>query len=137
LPALEANKVLLQEGVNWIRNNPKKFSWLIWRRFIHFWRLWPKMATKRNKIIAKLTSGVYLPLAFLGMILSYKKYWQKTLLLIFLFISFTLAYLPFFCMIRYRVPIDPLILVFTGYTFSIILEKLRIKVNLKENPFTR
>jgi len=122
LPITEADKIFWKEGINWIKNNPDKFSWLVWCRLIHFWRLWPKMATKKNKLIAKLTSGVYFPLALIGIIFSYKKYWEKTLLLIFLFVSFTLAYLPFYCMIRYRIPIDPLILVFTGYSITLFIK---------------
>jgi len=117
---MQADKLFWKEGLKWVKNNPDKFMWLLWRRFLRFWRLWPYMATKKNKIIAGLTSGIYLPLAWLGMFLSLKRYWKETLLLIFLFISYTLAYLPFHGMIRYRTPIDPLVLVFTGYTVWVI-----------------
>ena len=65
LPTLEAERVFLKESYQWVRNNPKKFGWLLWRRILHFWRLWPVMAEKREKIIAKFTSGIYLPIAWI------------------------------------------------------------------------
>jgi 4-amino-4-deoxy-L-arabinose transferase-like glycosyltransferase len=125
LPALDAEKVFLKDGLAWVGNNTNKFAWLLWRRFLHFWRLWPTMAARRDKLIAKFTSGIYLPLAWIGMALSIKNIRKKSAILIVLFVSITMGHLLFATMIRYRVPIDPLVLVFTGYTISLLYEKLR------------
>ncbi|MCS7232072.1 MAG: glycosyltransferase family 39 protein [Elusimicrobiota bacterium] len=129
LPMLEAERVFRKEAIEWVKKNPKKFIWLVYRRFLRFWRLWPYMASKRDKIIAGVTSGVYLPLAWVGIVLSLidKNYRVKSLLLFFLLVSYTLVYLPFHGMIRYRVPIDPIVLVFTGYTLHCVYEKIKGK----------
>jgi len=124
MPKLEADRVFWKEGKEWIRDNPDKFAWLLPKRLLHFWRLWPKMASSRDKMLAKMTSGIYFPLAFAGVILSFRRYWKKTLLLILLFVSFTAAYLPFYCMVRYRVPLDPIVLIFTGYVLAEAVKKV-------------
>ncbi|PKM92545.1 MAG: hypothetical protein CVU80_02785, partial [Elusimicrobia bacterium HGW-Elusimicrobia-4] len=108
----------------WIKNNPEKFRWLVKRRLIHFWRLYPMMAYKWQKVVAMMTSGIYIPLCLIGIILSIKNF-QKTSLLICLFIIYTLVHLPFVATLRFRIPIDPYIIIFAAYTIHFIWIKLK------------
>ncbi|MBN1384083.1 MAG: glycosyltransferase family 39 protein [Elusimicrobia bacterium] len=124
LPRAEAEKIFKQEATEWIKNNPDKFMWLVKRRFIHFWRLYPMMAYKWQKIAAMFTSGLYIPLCFIGIILSIKNF-RETSLLISLFIIYTMVHLPFAVVLRYRVPIDAYIIIFASYTIHIIWLKLK------------
>ena len=124
LPRMESEKIFKQEAIDWIKSNPEKFRWLLKRRLIHFWRLYPMMAYKWQKIAAMITSGIYIPLCFMGIILSIKNF-KNTSLLIFLFIIYTAVHLPFATMIRYRTPIDPYIIIFAAYTIHFIWTKLK------------
>ncbi|MFH1540806.1 MAG: glycosyltransferase family 39 protein [Elusimicrobiota bacterium] len=124
LPRMESEKIFKKEAIEWIKNNPEKYRWLMKKRLIHFWRLYPMMAYKWQKIVAFLTSGMYILLCWVGVVLSIKKF-KKTSLLIFLLIIFTLAYLPFVVVIRYRVPLDPYIIIFASYTIHFIWTKLK------------
>ncbi|MBI5574565.1 MAG: glycosyltransferase family 39 protein [Elusimicrobia bacterium] len=124
LPRIEAEKIFEKEAKEWIKNNPEKFRWLLKKRLIHFWRLYPMMAYKWQKIAAMITSGIYIPLCFIGIILSIKNF-KNTSLLIFLFIVYTLVHLPFAVLIRYRVPVDPYIIIFASYTIHFIWIKLK------------
>lgn len=124
LPRMESERIFKQEAIDWIKNNPGKFKWLVKRRLIHFWRLYPMMAYKWQKIAATVTSGIYIPLCFVGIILSIKNF-SKTSLLIFLFIVYTLVHLPFAVVLRYRVPIDPYIIILASYTIHFIWIKLK------------
>lgn len=124
LPRMESEKVFKKEAIKWIKNNPEKFRWLVKRRLIHFWRLYPMMAYMWQKYIAMITSGIYIPLCFIGIILSIRNL-QKTSLFIALFIIYTMVHLPFAVVIRYRVPIDPYIIIFASYTIHTLWLKLR------------
>lgn len=124
LPRAEAEKIFKKEAKEWIKNNPEKFRWLIKKRLIHFWRLYPMMAYKWQKVSAMLTSGLYIPLCFAGIILSIKNF-QKTSLFISLFVIFTLVHLPFAVVMRYRVPIDAYVIIFASYTLYTIWIKLK------------
>lgn len=117
LPLPERDKFCREKALGWIKNNPGKFSWLLYKRFFHFWRLYPIIAYKGEKIAAVATSGLYFPLAAIGILLSLPMF-KKTSLLLALFISYTAVHLFFATMIRYRVPIDPFVLIFTAYALE-------------------
>ena len=117
LPLPERDKFCREKALGWIKNNPDKFSWLLYKRFFHFWRLYPMIAYKGEKIAAIATSGLYFPLAAIGIFLSLAMF-KKTSLLMALFLSYTVVHLFFATMIRYRVPIDPFVLIFTAYTLE-------------------
>lgn len=124
LPRMESEKIFKQEATGWIKSNPEKFRWLVKRRLIHFWRLYPMMAYRWQKIAAMLTSGFYIPLCFIGIILSIRNF-RKTSLFIALFFIYTLVHLPFAVVLRYRVPIDPYIIIFASYTIHFLWIKLK------------
>ncbi|MFH1368201.1 MAG: glycosyltransferase family 39 protein [Elusimicrobiota bacterium] len=115
LPRMEQEEIFTRKANEWLKQNPDKFLFLLKARFLHFWRLYPMMAYKWQKLAAKLTSGVYIPLGILGIFLSYRDF-RKTSLLALLFVIFTAAHLPFVVVLRYRVPIDPYIIIFASYT---------------------
>jgi len=124
LSRMESEKIFKQDAIDWIKNNPEKFRWLVKRRLIHFWRLYPMMAYKWQKIAAMLTSGIYIPLCFIGIILSIRNF-GKTSLFIALFFIYTMVHLPFAVVLRYRVPIDPYIIIFASYTIHFLWIKLK------------
>jgi 4-amino-4-deoxy-L-arabinose transferase-like glycosyltransferase len=122
LPLVESEKIYKAEALAWIKANPEKFHFLIRKRLVHFWRLYPMMAYKWQKAAAMLTSGIYIPLCFIGIILSIKDF-KKTSLLIALFAVYTFVHLFYTAMVRYRVPIDPFIMIFAAYTVHYVYAK--------------
>lgn len=119
LPLPERDRICKEKSLGWIKSNPDKFFHLVYLRFLHFWRLYPMMAYKWQKYSAMVTSGIYIPLCFIGIILSMGKF-KKTSLLITLFAIYTAVHLPFRTMIRYRVPIDPYVIIFAVYTIWVL-----------------
>lgn len=117
LPLPERDKYCKARALTWMKGNPDKLTWLLYKRFFHFWRLYPMIAYKWEKLAAMATSGVCLPLAAIGFFLSLGLF-KKTSLLLALFVSYTLVYVFFATMIRYRVPMDPYVLMFTAYTLD-------------------
>lgn len=114
LPLPERDKYCREKALGWIKNNPDKFTWLLYRRALHFWRLYPMIAYKAEKAAAIATSGIYFPLAAIGLLLALP-FFKRISLLPALFLSYTLVHVFFATMIRYRVPIDPFVLIFAAY----------------------
>jgi len=123
LPRMEQERVFKQKSLAWLRSNPASFKKMVWLRLFHFWRLYPMMAYKWQKIVALFTSGLYIILCWIGAALSLK-YFKKTILFLGLFAIFTLVHLFFFVSVRYRVPIDPYIIIFASFTIYAILAKV-------------
>jgi|GEM_PF-1792549 len=126
LSPAEADKTFYREGIAFITGHKREYARLLGKRLVHFWRFFPLVATKTNKIIALLTSGWIIPLGFLGMALSWRGYWRASSLLILLIFSFTVVHMVFWAMIRYRVPIDPFVIIFAGFSIDTLLKKFSL-----------
>ncbi len=128
LGRIEGDKQFKREAWAFILSSPVNYLKLMRMRLFHFWRLWPKIAPKRNKLAAKLSSGWILPFGWLGIILSFKRHWRKTVILIFLFATFSFVHMMFFSAVRYRVPIDPFIIIFASYTVFRLGKKMGVRL---------
>lgn len=122
LPLLERDKYCREKALGWIRDNPGRFARLTRLRLVHFWRLYPMIAYRREKIAAMCTAGLYLPLAAAGFLLSLSNF-RKTSLLLALFISYTAVHLFFAVTLRYRVPMDPYLIILAAYAAGEALDR--------------
>jgi hypothetical protein len=109
LPLPERDKYCKEKAISWIRANPGKFRTLLYERALHFWRLYPIMAWPWQKHLAMATSGVYIPLCFLGLAAAWRRF-RETSLLLALFASYTAVHVFFVVTLRYRVPIDTFVI---------------------------
>jgi 2-polyprenyl-3-methyl-5-hydroxy-6-metoxy-1,4-benzoquinol methylase len=117
LPAKERDRFCKEKSLEWIRANPYTFTYLLYSRVLHFWRLWPMMAYRWQKYAAMATSGVYIPLAFAGMLLSLREF-KRSALLIGLLAAYTAVHLLFVVTLRYRVPVDTYVIMFAAYALA-------------------
>ena len=129
LPLPEREKYYMEKSISWIKANPDKFLWVVYKRLIHFWRLYPMIAYKWEKAAAIATSGLYLPMAALGAFLSLAAF-KKTSLLLALFASYTLLHIFFTTALRYRIPIDPFIMIFTAYALDRVYRACKIRLQI-------
>lgn len=125
LPVPERDRICKEKALSWIKANPDKFTYLLWKRFLHFWRLYPMMAYPWQKYAAMATSGVYIPLALLAFVLFWRDF-RKTSLFAAVFASFTLVHIFFVTTLRYRVPVDPYIVILAALSLAAGLKKLRL-----------
>jgi hypothetical protein len=124
LPLPERDKYCKEKSLTWIRENKEKYYYLLYLRFRHFWRLYPMMAYRWQKYAAMATSGIYIPLAFLGALLSWRNF-RNTSLLLALLGTYTLVHLFFVVTLRYRVPADPYIIMFAAYALALAWTRLK------------
>jgi hypothetical protein len=113
-----------------LTDNPRDFLTHYAFEFIHFWQLYPdRVATKndftnwKTKLLSILTFGPVLVLGVLGFLLSFSN-WRKASLMFFAIISFALGYSFFQTRIRYRIPIEPYMIIFAAYGFLILSKKV-------------
>jgi len=124
LPPLAADLRFREEAVSYIKADPGRTAALALKRFVHFWRLYPIVATTRNKIIALMTSGIILPLGWAGMILSLRRYWRRSFVLMLLPLSFSAVHMVFLANIRYRIPCDPYMIIFAAFALCALSPRL-------------
>ncbi len=127
LNEVQTNDRYFSLGMYWIIHNPVAFLQLIPKKLNKFWN--PISVSQSSWVKKYLWINVFtytpiLILAIVGFFLSLKE-WRKLLISYFLIFSFTFTAIIFFGHTRYRIPIDPLLIVFAAFTISWGYEYLR------------
>jgi 4-amino-4-deoxy-L-arabinose transferase-like glycosyltransferase len=117
------------EAVAYIKQNPRRTLELAWLKFLRFWRIWPytPQFTASFYIILSLVS--YLPVLALALI--YLVIWGRAhvvrILPILAFAGcLTAIHMLLVSSIRYRLPIEPFMIMFASFAFVRLLERLQI-----------
>ncbi|NOQ29785.1 MAG: hypothetical protein GQ570_01550 [Helicobacteraceae bacterium] len=115
------NSALKQAAFEFIKNNPERFVELAGLKFIRFWRLWP-YAPEYEKpfyIIASLLSyGVVLLLSIIFVTKYIRENFNSTLPIWVLFLYFTAVHMVLIGSIRYRLPLEPFLIIFSSYVIG-------------------
>jgi len=125
----EQDKRLYDDAISYIKKNPMHFVKLSLKRFFYFtWFPPDNLISKKVKLykkIFKLPYGFILISSIIGFILSFKKYPKEVLLIFLLICSVTFLYSIFIVgHLRYRMPIEPYIIIFSSYTIYAIWERI-------------
>ncbi len=123
LPLPERDKYCKEKALSWIAANPGKFRALVYKRSLHFWRLYPVMAWPWQKHVAMATSGIYIPLCFIGLAATWRRL-RETSLLIALFSSYTAVHIFFVVTLRYRVPIDTFVIMAAALALDYAISRM-------------
>lgn len=120
MPEPEANKFLIQNALRVIRNNPKEFLTRCIKRFLKLYRFYPHPGkgyahSETLLILASLVSyGTIFPFFVYGLFISLKRIRQYLFLYLPIF-SFTLVHTFTWALIRYRLPLEPYIIILGSY----------------------
>ena len=117
LSEVERDRYLTKATLKVIRENPSHFLKLMGIKFVRFWNILPNyegFSSLKYNLVSMLSYGPILLTGLGGMILTRKR-WIKLLILYLLIFSFTLTYMLFVGSIRYRTPIMPFFIIFSGY----------------------
>ncbi len=131
---------------------PEKFAARVGREFVHFWELYPtRLASddpeRRSNMrsmeprlssapmfdkgvrdmMSALSFGLELILGILGVGLAWRRHRRETVLLLMLILTFALGYTMFVAKLRYRIPVLPLLFVFSGVGGHAIWEGIRAR----------
>ena len=114
-----------------VLDNPRNFLKRYIGEFFHFWIFYPdpdRVITK-NKYLSTFTKWVsiisFSPIFLFSIIglFGSKRVLRHSILLVFIIISLVLAYSFFITQMRYRIPIEPYLIIFAGIGLIVSIEK--------------
>lgn len=148
LSEVERDSIFYGDAINFIKTNPLYYLKSVLKRFYYFWWFPPDGLVSGNvnsyKIFMAVPYLILLISCTIGMVTTMRENWQEGLLLIALMLSISLLYSLFVVgHLRYRVPIEPYILLFASQTIFLFIRgfvrmcvhpyRNRIEHNLKSN----
>lgn len=122
----ELDSALLTRAINTIVADPVRYLRLSLSRVEEYFKFWPSSESGLISNISRVFSfGILWPFMLYGIIMSVRqKKWAPELLIFYLFIVvYTGVHLLTWTLIRYRLPIDAILLIFAGAAFVDIKTK--------------
>lgn len=123
-----------KEGFRAIGEDPKRFLYLMYRKFIIFWNFYERpdnqnfyfMKVSTTSLKFTLGFGIIAPLGIIGLFLSLKN-WKRFLIpYAFLFV-YMISVLIFFNYARFRVPAVPILIIFAASYIDWLYSSLKVK----------
>jgi len=106
------SRIYLKEGIKYLFAQPQRIPWLLIKKILVFWYF-------RGDGKLNMFYLVLLPFSLLGIFFSFKKYsLESTSLLLIIFFDFLFRSMVFFGDPRFRYPIEPYMIIFSGVGFS-------------------
>ena len=122
LSQAEVSRFWLRVAFAYIRENPRAWGALVWRKFLFFWNGYER-ANVENLYFHRrfpgvlhlplLTFGIIAPLGLLGMFLTRGR-WRRMCLLYGVVVTYLLTALLFYVLSRYRLPVIVSLIPFAG-----------------------
>ena len=134
------DRALMARGFRFIQEEPGRYALLSLSRLVDYFMFWPASETSLiNNIGRVLSFAIFLPFMLYGLWLSFpewRRYW-----LLYAFIAFySLMHILTWAMIRYRLPVDAVLLLFAALTLSDLYHRLPARWQLMSDltqPVTR
>jgi 4-amino-4-deoxy-L-arabinose transferase-like glycosyltransferase len=134
-------QALLRRGLEFIGQDPVRYLRLSMSRIPVFFMFWPTSDSELISNISRAVSaGLLWPFMVYGLIISLSSqrrssdsFTTSPAMLLYLFITFyTLIHLLSWALIRYRLPVDAVLLVFAGLAFADLYQRIGNRLHL--NP---
>ena len=129
----KASEMALNDAIVWIKDNPLDWVVLEYRKFIRFYRITlhakPYQAI-HYKLLSIFSYGVVLVLFLYGVFLVRDKFWLYSPMLLFSLLL-TGVHMVLFASVRYRLPIEPFMIIISSYVIYNIMGKFFIEYDEK------
>ncbi|MBN2145980.1 MAG: hypothetical protein JW726_01285 [Anaerolineales bacterium] len=127
----ELDQTLMKTGIDFVIDDPERFIALTLTRIPAHFIFWPRPESSLISNLTRVQSlGIALPFGLLGVGMWISDLRRDRLakpvygqLLLLFFVIYTGVYLVTWAGIRYRLPVDPVIVMFAAYSLFSILEK--------------
>jgi hypothetical protein len=112
------DRLLMARGFRFIVNDPLRYLLLSASRTADFFMFWPSGETIPINNVGRVASfALFLPLMLYGLWLSRSR-WRDLQLLYLFMIFYTILHLLTWAMIRYRLPVDAVLLIFAALALT-------------------
>jgi len=114
---VERNSALSKAGLDYVKQDPRAFVERAWIKFIRFWRLWPYFDQYAKPLYIAMYMVTYVPIFILTLVYlafwGIREFWRIAPLLAFGG-YLTLVNVVFVTSLRYRLPLEPFMIVFAA-----------------------
>ncbi|MBU4220133.1 MAG: glycosyltransferase family 39 protein [Euryarchaeota archaeon] len=126
LSETEMNNEYKLSSLNFIKENPSSFFKIMPRKFWNMWRPNYAKASIKNHALMSLPYIIMIALALCGIYYSYQKHKNKLKWILYFFIAYNILFhLIFIGLIRYRLPVEPVLIIFAAYAISFHIHRSR------------
>jgi hypothetical protein len=110
----ELNQALTLKALEFIIADPQRYLWLDLNKTLEYFKFWPSSDSSRISNLGRVLSfGLYLPFMLLGLGLSLSR-WRRFVVLYLFMAIHTGIHLLSWPGLRYRLPVDAVLMVFAG-----------------------
>jgi len=122
----ELDQALLKRGLGFVRDDPGRYLMLSITRVDDYFRFWPSSESGLISNLSRVLSfGLLWPLMAYGLISQGRRFFSSEILILYLFIIiYTGIHLLSWALVRYRLPVDAVLIIFAGATLVEIQMKL-------------
>ncbi|HZY45683.1 MAG TPA: glycosyltransferase family 39 protein, partial [Anaerolineae bacterium] len=122
---------LMKAGINFVVQDPGRYALLSLSRFKTYFEFWPTSESELlSNVVRVLSFGAALPFMLYGLILALR-HWRQWLLLYVFAIVYSLIHLLSWALIRYRLPVDAVLIIFAAYGLVDLIERSAPRLKLK------
>jgi len=125
VPEKDRDAAFYRETFAVLKENPRRFLWLLGNKFLRFWNVVPNAAdfTKpAYRAVSVLSFGIMMPFFVLGFLAAVRN--RNARIFHVLIVFFTLFHMIFLASIRYRIPIEPYYIMFAVFGFLWLRDRL-------------
>jgi hypothetical protein len=130
----ELDKALLKKGIGFVLDDPVRYILLSLSRTREYFKFWPSPESGTISNLSRVGSfGILLPFMLFGLYVAAKRLWYPThgdqrasIVLLLLFATFyTLIHLLTWALIRYRLPVDAVLVIFAALGIGSLISRFR------------
>ena len=119
------DRELMRRGIQFILAEPGRYLLLSASRAVDYFVFWPMPQTSMlNNVGRVLSFGLFLPLMLAGLWLS-RRNWHDLWLLYAFMAFYTCLHIFTWAMVRYRLPVDAVLLLFAAVTLAAIRQRVQ------------
>jgi len=126
LDEAELDQTLLKRGLGFVRDDPRRYLMLSLSRFNDYFIFWPSPESSLISNVSRaLSFGLMWPFMAYGLIAHVRRSFSSEILILYLFvIVYSTIHLLSWSLIRYRLPVDAVLIIFASATLVEIQMKL-------------
>jgi hypothetical protein len=129
------DQALLKRGLGFIQDDPRRYVMLSISRLDEYFMFWPSAESGLISNVSRVFSfGLLWPFMLFGLILHIRRSFSSEIFILYLFIiTYTAIHLLSWTLIRYRLPVDAVLIIFASATLVEIRTKLaQRQVNIQK-----
>jgi len=119
-------RALMQRALGFIWEDPGRYLLLSLSKTREYFKFWPSAASGVVSNVSRVLSfGLFLPFMLYGLVRAARDWRRWSLLYLFVAV-YTLIHLLSWALVRYRLPVDAVLIVFAGVAVQGLLERMRM-----------